>query len=314
MSWINAFAIAPGQDRPHDDGTPGDATGGFMYGARHFAKAFGCPWRTFKNQGKDKDVRPRFYEEIETHCPGGANLFAHFGHGLRDKLLSAGISMADVPELARRLDRKLGQVAFIVIYGCSAGQPGGLAEELQKKLGPDRWVYSHTSPKHTFKNPDVSEASAGRHRVLYSEGSNLWTEWTEALKRTDLWMRFPVMDDDQIDDELTARRLLGTWDVSGNGAVRHYVFNSPYRAMTPKTDLDAVPTGTVKAVDPKKHGAVIDEGTWEVSNVVEVTWKSGAKDRWVPPLQVVGQPVLTAANLLTAKRIHNPKDHGAFQG
>jgi hypothetical protein len=189
MSWITAFAIAPNQDRPHADGTPGDASGGFKYGARNIAKAYGCPWQTFENYDKDDIVRKRFYKSIETHCPGGANLFAHFGHGTKDQLLSAGIHMADVPELAKVLDKKLAPIAFIVLYGCSAGRFGGLAGELQKKLGPHRWVYSHTSAHHTFKNPDVSEASAGRHRVLYYKGVDLWTEWKEALERTDLWMR-----------------------------------------------------------------------------------------------------------------------------
>src|SRR5439155_24441152 len=96
---------------------------------------------------------------------------------------------------------------------------------------------------------------------------------------------------------------------------RRYEFTNKFTAWTAASgrELDAAPTGTVKAFDPKKRGAAVDEGTWEVSNVVAVTWKSGAKESWVPPLQVVGQPVLTAANQLTAKRLSHPSKHGVDQ-
>ncbi|HEY1376248.1 MAG TPA: hypothetical protein VGF55_05615 [Gemmataceae bacterium] len=316
MNWVKAFAIAAGQN------TKGaDATGSFLLGARRFHKAFRCPFPSFDNNaGKPETVRQRFFDTIDTYCPGGTNLFAYFGHGIREGLLSAHVfeQKKHLDGLLEVLRPKVSSPLFVALYCCSAGATQAFSGKLRARLGPDVWVYGHTSAKHAFDNPDVSEeatANSPTFRLLHPVGSEFAEEWAVALRYTDLWLRFPVIDDDAIVNELNARRLLGTWEVTGGGAARRYEFTNKFTAWTATSgrDLDAASTGTVKAVDPKKHGAVVDEGTWEVSNVVAVTWKSGAKERWVPPLQVVGQPVLTAANQLTARRLTPLSTHGVDQ-
>src|SRR5689334_4022665 len=86
MDWVKAFAIAAGQNWHGND-----AKGSFLLGARRFGRAYRCPWWSFDNLGSPEDVRGRFLHTIETYCPGGTNLFAYFGHGTREGLLSAHV-------------------------------------------------------------------------------------------------------------------------------------------------------------------------------------------------------------------------------
>jgi hypothetical protein len=314
MNWVKAFAIAAGQNWHGND-----AKGSFLLGARRFGRAYRCPWWSFDNLGSPEDVRGRFLHTIETYCPGGTNLFAYFGHGTREGLLSAHVGEEQhINDLVKVLRPKVSRPLFVALYACGVGAAQAFTGKLRAALGADVWVYGHTSGEHSFDNPDVSEeatANSPTFRLFPPSRTGFNDEWAEALRYTDLWLRFPVIDDDHVADELNARRLLGTWEVTGGGATRRYAFTNKFKAWTATSgrELDAAPTGTVKAVDPKKHGALLDEGTWEVSNVVVVTWKSGAEERWVPPLQVVGQPVLAGRNQLTARRLSHPEKHGVDQ-
>ncbi|HEY1375636.1 MAG TPA: hypothetical protein VGF55_02520 [Gemmataceae bacterium] len=314
MNWVKAFAIAAGKNT-----FGADAKGSFLLGARRFHRAYRCPFPSFDNHGPADVVRQRFFHTIKTHCPGGTNLFAYFGHGIREGLLSAEVYEEHIDTLAKVLRPKVSRPLFVALYACGVGAAQAFTGKLRAALGADVWVYGHTSGEHSFTNPDVSEeatASSPTFRPFPPSRTGLEDEWAKALRYSDLWLRFPVIDDDAVADELTARRLLGTWEVTGGGVTRRYEFTNTFTAWTADSsrELDAAPTGTVKAFDPKKHRAPVDEGTWEVSDKwVAVTWKSGAPESWVPPLQVVGQAVLNAKNLLTARRLTLVSEHGVDQ-
>ncbi len=315
---VTAFAIAPGQNSHGND-----STGAFQPGIEAFRKAYGCPWRLFENLDADAVVRRRVYDAISVHCQPGTDLFAYFGHGIPNGLPSAGIYEQNLDDLVAVLAPKLAPGARVILYACSSGVSGGLTGKLREKLGGDVTVYGHTSVGHSFMNPDVSEASAAGSgwRQLHPLGSELHWAWAECLKFTDLWLRFPVMGDDAVNAELNARRLVGTWEVRGDGATRQYVFDdtdgTAWRADSGGA-VDAAPTGTVRAFDPRARGSAADRGTWEVtSDGAAVTWLGGGEENWPlsdGALRVTGQDVRADGTLLTARRISHPFTHGRLQG
>jgi hypothetical protein len=312
---ITAFAIAAGQNT----GGKNDATGAFLPAAQKFGAAYNCPWRQFDNSGPGVAVRKRFFDTIETNCPGGTNLFAYFGHGIASGLPSANVYGDDIDDLLKVLVPKIVKPFVAVLYACSAGMAQGFSGKLRSKLGPDVWVYGHTSVGHTFTNPDVSEEASGNSptfRQLYGSGSALRGPWAEALKYTDLWLRFPLMEDANIDAEVNARRLLGKWEVTASGSIRQCQFDSAYEAWTLQSDrdIDAPPKGTVKAIDPKKPSNVVDQGTWEITDQLSVSWGSGSTEIWQLPLRVVGQQGTAGGGPLSAKRISHPEGYGKIQG
>ncbi len=313
---VTAFAIAAGQNT----GDQHDATGAFIPGAHKFAKAYGCPWRSFDNTGSNATVRKRFYDTIDTYCPAGLSLFAYFGHGIGKGLASAHVYTEHLDDLLKVLKPKISYPFFAVLYACSSGKADGFTGKLREKFGGDAvWVYGHTTAGHSFMNPDVSEEATGNSptwRMLYPVGSELRSPWAEALKYTDLWARFPMMDDGPIAAEVNARRLLGTWEVKGSGPALHYVFDTAYTAWTQDSgrDYDAPPTGTVKATDAKNKASAVDKGTWTITDRVTVTWESGPTEFWALPLRVVGQQGLSAGSTFTAKRLSHTLGHGQLQG
>jgi hypothetical protein len=312
---ITAFAIAPGQNT----GGKNDATGAFLPGAQKFGSAYNCPWRQFDNIGAQKAARQRFYDTIDTHCPAGTNLFAYFGHGIAGGLASAHVYGDHLDDLLAVLQPKISTPFVAVLYACSAGAAQGFSGKLRAKLGGDVWVYGHTSVGHSFLNPDVSEEASGNSptwRMLYPSGSELRAAWAEALKYTDLWLRFPLLEDDSVYAEVNARRLLGTWEVSASGAVRLCVFDAPAVtwALQSGRDIDEAPTGKVKAVDPKRPSSALDRGTWEITDQLSVSWDSGSEEVWQLPLRVVGQQGTAGGTPLSAKRLRHSEGHGQIQG
>lgn len=312
---ITAFAIAAGQNT----GGKNDATGAFLPAAQKFGGAYNCPWRHFDNSGAGGVVRKRFFDTIETACPGGTNLFAYFGHGIKGGLPSANVYGDDIDALLEVLRPKIVKPLVVVLYACSAGMPQGFSGKLRSKLGDEVWVYAHMTVGHTFSNPDVSEEASGNSptfRTLYGSGSPLRGPWAEALRYSDLWLRFPLMEDADIDAELNARRLLGTWEVRSAGAVRRCLFDSPVQAWTLQSggDINAKPAGTVTAVDPKKPSSVLDRGTWKITDQVSVSWSSGSTESWPLPLSVFGQQSTGSGGVLNASRISHPASHGTLQG
>ena len=151
---------------------------------------------------------------------------------------------------------------------------------------------------------------------MYGEGNDLRSPWADALKYTDLWLRFPLMEDDDINAELNVRRLLGKWEVSASAAVRHYQFDSPVTAWTVRSgrDIAAPPTGTVKNTDPRKPSSLIVQGAWQITDRLYVNWPSGTREIWPLPLRVTGQQGMAGASPINARRISRPQHHGILQG
>jgi hypothetical protein len=312
---IIAFAIAAGQNT----GGRNDATGAFLPAAQKFGSAYNCPWRQFDNVGAASVVRKRFFDTIKTHCPGGTNLFAYFGHGIPGGLPSASVYGDNLDELLKVLLPKIAKPFVAVLYACSSGSPQGFTGKLRSKLGSDVWVYGHTSVGHTFSNPDVSEEASSNSpsfRQLYASGDELRGPWAEALKYSDLWLRFPLMEDTSIAAAVNARRLLGKWEVSSSGAIRHYSFDMAYETWSLKSvrDLDASPEGTVKALDRKSPSKTLDEGTWTITDKLSVDWGSGTSEIWSLPVRLVGQQGTFGGGQITARRLSHPSTFGKLQG
>lgn len=260
---ITAFAIAAGQNT----GDKHDATGAFIPGASKFGKAFNCPWRSFDNTGTNTVVRKRFLDTIETQCPGGTNYFAYFGHGYTKGLGSAHLSNDQLDDLVKVLTPKISKPLVVALFACSCGVAQGFSGKLREKLGSEVWVYGHTSVGHSFLNPDVSEeasCNSPSYRLFYPYGTELRGPWAEAIKYTDLWLRFPLLEDATLNAEVNSRRLLGTWEITGSGATQHYEFDTSYNVWTMDSGraIDEPPAGTVKAFDPKKPKTAVDQGTW----------------------------------------------------
>lgn len=303
MSY-KAFAVTPANNSKNND-----ASGAFIPGAQHFAKAFKGTFKTFNNvHGQSKK---NFLAEIDA-APGPLDLFAYFGHGWNTQLHTAEIyTESDINELAEALKAKLKPNSIAIFYACLAGIENGFTLKLQQKLGADVWIYGHTSVGHSFANPDVSEAQRARnpgYRRLYPYGTDLRGPWAEALLYTDMWLRFPIMWDVYIERELYAIRLLGTWKVTIGGKAQTYTFKWSKTDGT-FDDLDSInqnPSGTVSATG---GGA----GTWTIDEQVQISWNSGAKETWNLPLKVAAQTGSIDGIPLTATRLTHTKP-GKAQG
>jgi hypothetical protein len=313
---ITAFAIAAGQNT----GGHNDATGAFLPAAKRFGQAYRCPWKQFDNIGDTGTVRKRFLNTIETHCPGGTNFFAYFGHGISGGMASAHIYEKQLDDFLSLLKPKLATQSVVVLYACSSGKEGGFTGKLRNQLGSDTWVYGHSSVGHTFRNPDVTEEATNNSptfRMLYPLGSALRSPWAEALSYTDLWLRFPWLTDEAIDAEVNARRLLGKWEVTISGKpARHYLFDSVYETWTMDSgrDIDDTPHGTVKAFAPSDPSKAVDTGLWELGTGLGMDWDSGANESWQLPLSTVGQQGSADGVPLSARRLSHPATHGKIQG
>jgi hypothetical protein len=312
---FNAFAIAPSQNK--DD--KHDATGAFHPGAHKLSKAYNCPWRMFDNSGSAAATRKSFLKTIETHCPGNCDLFAYFGHGYTNGLGSAHIGTAQLDEFVKVLQPKLGNPSVVVLYACSSGAAGGFTKKLREKLGGDVWVYGHTTVGHSFMNRDVSEEYGGNSpsfKLYYPPGDDLRAAWAEALKYTDLWLRFPMLFQPAIDAEVNSRRLLGTWEVNFGGTIYRYDFEDlgTVWSVASGRDIDAPPEGTVKAFELPNKKDVADKGTWKITDQVRITWESGWQESWPLPLHVSAQSGMSEGVLLTAKRLTHTLGKGKLQG
>lgn len=312
---FNAFAIAPSQNK---DGKH-DATGAFHPGAQKFAKAFNCPWREFDNSGSGAATRKSFLDTITTFCPASLELFAYFGHGYKNGLGSAHIGDAQLDDFIKVLRPKLSTSSVVVLYACSSGKEGGFTGKIREKLGGTVWVYGHTTVGHAFMNPDVSEEASSNspsHRLFYPLGHELRAAWAEALKYTDLWLRFPLLYDADLEAEVNARRLLGTWEVNVGGTIRRYEFDNAGTTwgVTSGREIDAPPDGTVKAFESKSKKTAVGQGTWHVKDRVTILWDTGATETWPLPLHAIGQTGMAGGVPLTAKRISHTIGHGKLQG
>jgi len=247
---IRAFAVTPHTN----SGGRNDATGPFHPGAQKFSRAYNCAWRQFDNVGSG--VRKRFLDEIDNHCAGSLDFFAYFGHGIPQGLASADCYGKHLDELCEILRPKMREPFIVALYACSCGVLNGYIGKLRDALRGDVYVYGHLSPGHSYMNPQVSEEASSNSptfRLLYPNGDDLCAIWSDALHYSDLWLRFPLMEDYQVDRELNGRRLMGKWEVTGLGAPRAYEFDWP-QVWTGR-DFARSPRGTVTQRDPKRPAA-----------------------------------------------------------
>ncbi len=138
------------------------------------------------------------------HANGPLAVVAYFGHGLLDRLSSAGLGVAQASDFAdairRRVDPARG--TRVVFYACSAGGRGGFAERLADQLrGQPVTVYGHEGPGHAYQRPYVRRFPGGQWVVAPSDP--LWRAWVRALRNSDLWAWFPFMTDEQLRRRLT---------------------------------------------------------------------------------------------------------------
>ncbi len=317
---LRAFAISAGYDTHSND-----ATGAFLVGARKFATAFNCSFRTFNNTLKSSERRKDFLKVIEDYCPGNLNLFAYFGHGIPEGMSSANMYVEHIDELLNVLNKKFTTAPIVVLYACSCGRPNKYTTELNLKLSIGSKVFGHTTVGHSFMNPDVSVCGDTylTGRLLHPYGSELRAPWAEALKRSDLWARFPVMTEEQIAAECNARRLMGVWDVAyDGGGGKHYHFDWPQQAwcITSGRSPGEPPEGTVSST-LRNSKTTTATGVWRICRSLQITWDDGSTESWCLPLQTSGQAGegISGGNkayTLEARRLARPPENrlGPLQG
>jgi hypothetical protein len=203
----NAFIFAPRFNQPPDAHNPlgNDATGAFQPGAQLFEKfcnASGSAQKLLFNNHASE--RQRFDEILHglQISPYQLDTVAYFGHGTKDLMVSAMIGPGYLDEFVASLRGNCGSGATIILYACSCGAPGGIAEQMANKLSDmSVTVFSHATPGHAFRNPTVRRFPGGT-RVAPPDQVQAWID---AFKDEDddLWMRFPFMSADEILKELS---------------------------------------------------------------------------------------------------------------
>jgi hypothetical protein len=205
----NAFIFAPMFNQPPDGANPqgNDATGAFQPGAQLFANF--CNGQQsgsgntllFNNHASE---RGRFNEILHglSISPSQLDTVAYFGHGTKDLLYSAMIGPGYLDEFVASLRGNCGPGATIILYACSCGAPGGIAEQLANKLSDlSVTVYAHATPGHAFRNPVVRRFPGGT-RTAPTDNVGGWISAIEDSSN-DLWIRFPFMTADEISNELS---------------------------------------------------------------------------------------------------------------
>jgi hypothetical protein len=134
---------------------------------------------------------------------GPLDFFAYFGHGTRDRLLSANIGPGHIPRFVELLREKAPSAAtqHIIFYACSAGSPGGFAERVSTAMGANAVVFGHVTAGPSCANPSWVRFPGGA-RVI-PEGDTMYGAWVTALRETNLWARFPWMSDAELRSTLS---------------------------------------------------------------------------------------------------------------
>lgn len=293
---MKVYAIATG-DNDTTGKFPQDCTGAFIPGAKRIAAAYGGGFTTFHNGQSHEDARDALIAAVNA-MPAGLDMFAYFGHGSKTQLGNMIWTEGDRNSFADAIRPKLSDGASVMLYSCDAGQRGGVTEALRDRIGKGVWVYGHTSVKHSFLNPDVSEAhngDAARYRLIQDiVGSDLSAAWEDALRYTDMWLRFPLMHYADIKKELNAIRLVGTWSVPGQS---DYIFTWPIKdkSYTTEDSLCVNPNGVVQ------DAVTRETGTWEIDDELIVTWSAVDEERWSMPLNPHGQMIKNASGFAKRK-------------
>jgi hypothetical protein len=203
----NAFIFAPAFNQPPDKANPKgtDASGAFQPGAQlfqDFCNANGSAQKLlFNNHASDQG---RFNEILHglQIAPAQLDTVVYFGHGEANLMASARIGPDLLDGFVASLRGNCGSGATIILYACSCGAPGGIAEQIATKLSDmSVTVFSHATDGHAFRNPVVRRFPGGT-RVAPPDQVSGWLK-AFADESDDLWMRFPFMSADEIHSELS---------------------------------------------------------------------------------------------------------------
>lgn len=213
---MNGLVLTPARNSP-DSGSPHDASNEFQPKAGDFARIHGLPapviYQNSVPPAEGLTVWTAPYGHVLSlidRAPGGMEVLAIFGHGLKTSLNSAGIGPGHMPRLAEMLQRKGTATMKVILYSCLAGSPGGPAEQLSNLLGPRVTVYSHATAGPSTANPHWVRYPGGRYVIPKTDLQ--WEDWRQALLYTDLWAWFPFLDDSAL------RRRLDRPTYAGGGA------------------------------------------------------------------------------------------------
>jgi len=300
---INAWAVTTKNNKANEF----DCDYVFKPGGRRIQKAYGKGYSEFSNGLPYPANKKDLLEVINKQVGGNLDLFAYFGHGYNTQLGGHILSKTDINELADAIKPKMKPGGSIIFYSCLAGSSGGFTTMLLDRIGLGVWIYGHTTSGHSFTNPDVSEVhnGDGPRFKLFSNvvGQDLRAAWAESLAKTDMWLRFPLMQHADIVKELNAIRLVGTWSVPGGGT---YTFDWPVTNGEYDSDesICVNPQGTVR----DRSGKV---GSWEMDDELVLSWGGLSREYWSMPLNPSAQRIKGAAGV--AKRLSRGK-FGKTQG
>ena len=289
---VKAYAISTADNKTGEK----DCDVVFKPGAERVRAAYSGGSATFRNGLGYPASREDLLKKIAA-MPSGLDFFAYFGHGFTNQLGGHIRLRSDIKLLADALGPKMKPGGSIMFYSCLAGSQGGLTTSLMDDIGKDLWIYGHTASGHSFTFDQVSEVhnSDGRRFRSLPEfyGAKLAAAWQYALLKTDLWLRFPLMQHVDIIKELHAIRLPGTWMVRGS---TKYVFdwqvsNKSYASFD---DICINPSGTVR------NAATGQTGQWELDEQLEIVWGPREKEIWPLPIDPDAQKINGGG---TAKRV-----------
>jgi hypothetical protein len=193
-----------------------DVTGAFKPEAKKFCAMTGGRIITFDNHVRMALRRKTVLEAIRA-ADEPLDCIAFFCHGWRTGI-QAGFRIKDVNELALAISKDCADGITIPLYACStakggAGGDGAFADELRDALCRHAVfncrIDAHDRKGHAARNPYVRRFEGGGSPTggqggqwVVKPNSRLWTKWKNALKKTDLRLRFPLMGVGAIHEEL----------------------------------------------------------------------------------------------------------------
>ena len=183
----------------------------FQSRARMFCQYYGLHQPMFFNNDGDNDAehfadnqglaarRAAIITALD-ESPKPIDVVAYFGHGFRRGLSSAGFfGETGVQEFANVLARNANRRLVVILNACSSGAPGGFANQLCGALlvrGIHATVFAHQVSGHATNNPTKRRYPGGEY--LVEPGSRYYLAWRRKLWESDLWLRYPFMESDEL--------------------------------------------------------------------------------------------------------------------
>jgi hypothetical protein len=214
----NGFVFSPQHNARRSNGSmKSDASTVFIPKAREFANYYGfsSPVLIFDNDSNNDGVaddgqlglrRTEIIDAID-NITGTINVIAYFGHGSNTGLLSAGFRTPAQRDLfAEAIARKSDGKVVVILYACRSGSVGGFARELWIDLnnhGVRSTVFGHETSGPATSNPYKRRYPGGAWVI--EPNSRLWQTWIDALNNSDLWIRYPFLESQELARELESR-------------------------------------------------------------------------------------------------------------